>query len=296
MYLPVSSYIVPTSFLVGPDTLSVLLTSLHLRFHDRSHHLYKTLEGKVQDRSLEEVERAWGLRFAHGLTFFGGSVDDDHTYYMSRVVDSHLSRRLFPGEQDLWDLLPSPSSAASNHYSYCHRLITSQQLTSTFKTILSYLILHGLCDGKTWVVGPATPSIQLPDTYFPQSTFFNYHFFLARLWQKCPFIFWAVTNLLVLLTTPTTISTHSGTAEFQVSFAQKLSKNFALPDPSTCIPPSHFQPISTEDREEDQGLDGPLHGKYFFPRNYKLQNQAMYCGTASINAILLWRKNTSVDF
>ena len=230
------------------------LCPLHLRFHDRSHHLYKALEGKVQDRSLEEVERAWGLQLAHVLTFFGGAVDEDHTYYMTTVVDSHLSRHLFPGEQDLWNLLPSPS-AASDHYSYCHRLITNQHLTSTFITILSRLIFRGLCDGKTWVVGPATPAIQMPDTHmhFPQTTFFNYRFFLARLSQKCPFIFRAVTNLLVPLTTPTSVSTHSSPiAEFYTPFAEKLANNFALPDPSTSIPPSNFRVETTENWEDNQ--------------------------------------------
>ncbi len=47
------------------------LCPFHDRFHDLSHHMYKALEGKVKDLSFNEWKRAWALRLAHGLSFFG---------------------------------------------------------------------------------------------------------------------------------------------------------------------------------------------------------------------------------
>ncbi len=147
------------------------------------------------------------------------SIDDEHKYSISRVVHKHLSTRLLPGEQNLWNSSSSlyPPVTSTNH-SYCCHHISNQYLISSFLlTILSGLLFYALSDGKPgrercnlciWV----TPT---PISHRPLSLIcllLNHRFFLARLQQNVPSFFrwssfWCLVSLYIL--NPCIIKKHS---------------------------------------------------------------------------------------
>ncbi len=167
------------------------LCACHLRFHDTSRLLYKALEAKV-GTSPQDLERAWGLRLAHGVCFFGG-VDKDHRTYMLRIVRSHLTSLVFEGgSRDLWKLLPSTFSLPARlQYSFPIPAASEFHLLNSHSySIFDNMSRGNTCAGHLGGLGHAW------NAYFPQILLFDNDFFLFRLRQTCPFIYHVATRFL----------------------------------------------------------------------------------------------------
>ena len=170
------------------------------RLHDMSHHMYKALEGKVKDLSFNEWERAWALRLAHGLSFFGG-IDHRHAPYMRSIAETHFTPILFHSDQDLWNILPCNSPLASQFQNHCRSHINTNQNFLHVLQTLTRAIFDSVSTGKLWrgclgLVPDASPA------YFPDILLFDNDFIMSRLHQNCPFIFRVINHMLNILKPP----------------------------------------------------------------------------------------------
>ncbi len=218
------------------------LCKCHLRLQDISHSFYKNLEAKV-GKTLEDTERAWGLRLMHGICFFG-SVDPGHRGYMSQIAESDLTRLIFPNKYaDLCRLFPIPTCSVGKqiqkscvYHIYALRLNTSfilQKLTSS--------IFDSISGGNLWASERGFV-YQAWYARFPRVIPFQNDFFMIRLRQNCPFIFQTVAKFSIFLQ-PTT----SHVSDFWTySFYRELKKSLNKMSPLTPVIPNSPSPSPSQ--------------------------------------------------
>ncbi len=172
------------------------LCQCHLQLHDISHQFYKDMEGK-RDTSLRDHEQAWALRLMHGFCFFG-SVESKHREYMSQIAGSEICPLIFPRDDDFWSLLPTPTCPVTQSLLQSSKdcvetsnLPGYNDITHHLVKIVTVAIFKSISEGKLWN-GERGFVQQTSHFYFPMHIIFQNRYFMTRLEQNCPNIFYVI--------------------------------------------------------------------------------------------------------